>query len=654
MAVTQQHIDPATPMGATLRGGGATFRVWAPRARAVYVLTDAVAASRQPGFRPRDDDRLSPFGDGTWTGFVAGVADGTPYRFWVIGDGGEGPKRDPYARELGTIPPFPDCDCLVRAGDAYPWHDAGWQPPAPADLIIHQFHLGTYFAVDSAGRDERGSRSGRALDLLFRIEYWQDLGFTAIQPLPLQEYPSHFSMGYNGTDYFSLENDYQVEGDAALGRYLAEANRLLALRHQPALDLADLRPGPHQLKVVVDLCHLFGIAVLADVVYNHAGGGFGDQSLYFFDRRPGPSNNESLYFTDQGWAGGLVFAFWNQWVRQFLIDNALFLADEYHLDGFRYDEVSVTDRYGGWSFAQDLAATVRYARPGVVQIAEYWNDQRWRAIVPPPDGLGYDAAWSDDLQHAIRGAVRQASFGASAPVAMGAIAAALPAPSLGQPGRAVQYLENHDLVYRDRPPERMEPRVPSLADGASSRSWYARSRSRVALGLLLTAPGIPLMFMGQEFLEDKHWSDNQSQFPGTLIWWEGLTSDSVMRDFHACARDLIRLRRRLTALRGDRVAAFHVNEADRVIAIHRWLEGAGADVVVVASLNDSTLWGYRVGFPAGGTWREVFNTDFYDGLPNPAVIGNGGEVTASGPGMHGFAQSAELVVPANAVTVFAR
>jgi 1,4-alpha-glucan branching enzyme len=439
-----------------------------------------------------------------------------------------------------------------------------------------------------------------------------------------------------------------------LARYLAEANRLLALRGQPPLILADLRPGPSQLKVAVDLCHLFGIAVLADVVYNHAGGGFGDQSIYFFDRRLGPSPNESLYFTDQEWAGGRIFAFWNHWVRQFLIDNAVFLAREYHLDGFRYDEVSLIERSGGWTFAQDLAATVRYARPGAIQIAEYWNDQRWRAIVPPPDGLGFDAAWNEGLQHAIRRAVRQASYGAAAPVSMGAIAAALTSPALGQADRAVNYIENHDLVYVDRPPDRFEPRMPLLADGGNPRSWYARSRCRVALGLLLTAPGIPLLFMGQEFLEDKNWSDNQSQFPGTLIWWAGLTTDSAMGDFHAYARDLVRLRRRLSALRGDRIAAFHVNDADRVIAFHRWLEGTGNDVVVVASLNDSTLAGYRVGFPAPGPWREVLNSDFYDGLPNPAVAGNGGTVVAGGPGMHSLGQSADVVIPANAVVVFAR
>ena len=85
-------------------------------------------------------------------------------------------------------------------------------------------------------------------------------------------------------------------------------------------------------------------------------------------------NNRSLYFTDQGWAGGLVFAYWKSEVRQFLIDNARFYFDEYHVDGFRFDEVTVIDRNGGWQFLQHLTDTLRFHKPQAIQIAEYWAD----------------------------------------------------------------------------------------------------------------------------------------------------------------------------------------------------------------------------------------------------------------------------------------
>jgi 1,4-alpha-glucan branching enzyme len=636
-------------MGATLLAGGAAFRTWAPRASSVHLVSDELPASRTPGWLPDAKDLLVRQADDTWTGFVPGLHDGSPYRFWVVGEAGGGFKRDPYARELGTSPPFPDCDCLVRAADSYPWHDAGWRPSAFRDLIIYQLHIGTCYAVDAQGADARGRRPGKFLDLLGRIEYWHDLGITAIQPLPVQEYPTQFSLGYNGTDYFSPEADYQVEDEAELARYLAEANRLLVARGQPGLALDQIRSGPNQLKLVVDLCHLHGIAVLFDVVYNHAGGGFDPQSLWFFDRKRFTSNNDSLYFTDQGWAGGLVFAYWNPSVRQYLIDNAAFLLDEYHGDGLRFDEVSVIHDHGGWFFAQDLTGTLRFRKPEAVQIAEYWNPERRLAVTPAPDGMGFDAALSDRLREAVRAAVGQASFGAAVPVAMEAIASALAAPT-GFPAawQAVHCVENHDIVKTDR-----LPRIPRLADGADPRSWYARSRSRVATGLLLTAPGIPHLFMGQELLEDKGWSDDPNA-PGTLVWWDGLRRDRAMADFLAFTRDLIRLRRRLPALRSDQANPFHVHDGNRVLAVHRWVDGAGEDVVVVASLSDTTAWDYQLGFPLPGRWREALNSDLYDHLPNPMVAGNGGAVTVDGSPRDGFGQSAHVVIPGNAILVFTR
>ena len=106
-----------------------------------------------------------------------------------------------------------------------------------------------------------------------------------------------------------------------------------------------------------------GIAVIADVVFNHAGGGFDDQCLYFLDRQAGPDNDRSLYFTRDGHAGGLVFAYWKQEVRQFLIDNGKMLLGEFHLDGLRYDQVTVMDEHGGWFFCQDLTNTLRFVKP---------------------------------------------------------------------------------------------------------------------------------------------------------------------------------------------------------------------------------------------------------------------------------------------------
>ena len=101
----------------------------------------------------------------------------------------------------------------------------------------------------------------------------------------------------------------------------------------------------------------------------------------------------SLYFTDQGWAGGQVFAYWNNDVKQYLIDNAKFFYEEYRIDGLRFDEVSVLDRFGGWATCQDLTATLRAEKPEAVQIAEYWPVNSWVVKERSGGGAGF-ARWS--------------------------------------------------------------------------------------------------------------------------------------------------------------------------------------------------------------------------------------------------------------------
>ncbi len=647
--LSMDNISHQTPMGGSVLPGriGATFRVWAPAAREVQVVW---GFTKQPdgSWNHGRAGRLNGIGNGQWAGFVPGLKQGDRYLFSVLGPAGgtEGPKRDPFARDLTEEPMWPDCQCLLYDPASFPWHDAGWKPPFFHELVIYQLHIGTWLIP--AGRS-----SGTFLDVIERLPYLKALGINAVQFLPIVEFPTMFSMGYNGVDYFSPETDYGIpRHDQDLPRYLERINLLL---HQVDPTLCpygqeDITGTANQFRMMVDMCHVFGLAVILDVVYNHAGGDFGDRCLYFFDRRPYGNNNDSLYFTDRGWAGGLVFAYWNNQVKQFLIDNATFYLLECHCDGFRYDEVSVIHHEGGehgWFFCQYVTDTCRYLKPEAIHIAEHWPVEQ--AVVSPTHlgGAGFDALQTDGLREAVRNAVGQASTGGGAFVGMDRIARELASPLLADSWRAVQCVENHDLVYKDR-----APRIPRLADGSNARSWYARSRSRVAMGLTLTAVGIPHLFMGQEILEDKPWHDE----PGSLyqIWWEGLESDPTMRDFLRCTRELLAVRRQLTALQGTDVNVFHVHNANRILAFHRWIHGKGQDVVVVASLNDSTFWAYELGFPVFGYWREVFNSDVYDGWMNPKVAGNGGGLQAEGQPMHGLPTSSRVVIPANSILIFAK
>lgn len=637
-------------MGATLVADGATFRVWAPGANHVHVALHGVG-----GYQPSPDDELvKDVVTGHWTGFFPGVVDGTKYRFFVEGPGGSGLKRDPWARELEPYD-HEDCDCIVRERHDYPWHDQGYRPPAFSDLIVYQLHIGRFFAQDGQGRDRRPNRVAKFVDALDRIEYLADLGVNAVQPLPAVEFQGEWSLGYNGTDIFSAEMDYCVFADELVPA-LDRVNRLLVKKQRSPLDLEDLRGQVNQLKAFVDICHLHGIAVIMDVVYNHAGGGLGPQSIDYFDFPERRDRTSSIYFSEGEWAGGKVFDFGKHQVRSFLIENAKMFLDEYHVDGLRFDEVSVIDRFGGWFFCQDLTSTLRYTKPSAALIAEYWGDQRWRGVWGPPDGMGFDMGYADALRDSVRMVLADAARGAKAQVDLDTLRSGLERPwGVGSAWQAYNCIENHDFVL-DADGDHRKPRIAKLADPSNPRSWYARSRARVAAGLLLTAPGVPMLFMGQEFLEDKLWSDNPHD-TDTLIWWEGLAgSDSHMRDFHRFTRDLIWLRRRYPALTSEPITVYEPDRDNRVLAYHRWVPGEGADVVVVISLKESTFYNYTyaLGFPQSGHWHEILNSDAYDHFVNPWAQGNPGGISADGPPMHGLPHSARLTLPANSILVFAR
>jgi len=650
--LSQAGIDENTPLGATLRPDGATFKVWAPLAKAVYLngVFGGAAFESQSEARLLVKDAF-----GFWTGFQAGARDGDRYRYWVEGMGSANYKRDPTARELDPAS-FPAAYAILRAASTYPWHDAGFVTPDYSAMVVYQAHIGT-FATRSP------ERSSNLLEAACLAPYLARLGVNVLQPLPVDEQENHPSMGYGGADLFSPDFPYVASAEE-VERLTPEIDAILVAKGFDPLPPGALKSAHNQVKALVDLCHIHGIAVVFDVVYNHAGGfavdnGGDEHCLYYFDGAPNVgNNNDSLYFTDKDrGTGGLAFAMWKTPVRRFLQENARWYAEQLHADGLRYDEISIllsTNQADGWAFCRELTSDLRSRRPRFLQNAEFWPGEFSDApdsvlpIVAPATegGAGFDVVQHDLLRSKIRDAIHAASYTGHGPLPMSSVAAALTPPGFDHAWRAVTCVENHDLVYVGR-----QQRIAALADAANPRSWYARSRARVAAGLLLTAPGIPQIFMGQEFLEHKPW--NCAPRDDNLLGWAGYEgADKAMADHWRCTADLIALRRQFEALRGDRVNAYYVNDDERALAFHRWVEGVGGDVVVIVSLAEFTRYDYRIGMPVPGLWREVFNSDVYDNLPNPWVAGNAGAVVADGEALHGLPASAAFVLPANSVLVF--
>ena len=433
--------------------------------------------------------------------------------------------------------------------------------------------------------------------------------------------------------------DYQV-GDAELDRYLVLANRLLTQKGKSPLTREMLAIGINQLKALVDICHHYGIAVILDVVYNHASGDVKGQpeSIYFFDRAAGTNPNDSLYFTDQDHTGP-VFAFWNQDVRQFLIDNAKFFIDEYHVDGFRYDQVTVIDKQNagnGWLFCQHLNSTLDAqdrppsTSPSTGVRSRPWCARRAKgALVSMPTGTTVCAtrsAASSARPRADRARRGLAAGGEPASrtwlprcVARGAVRGeprrGVPRPRAAHSVTRGRRREHSDLV-REEPLARRDRTRSSPLPGFRCSSW-ARSSMRTSAGLT-TRRTIRVRFS----------------------YWDGLRHDKTMIDFHRFTRELMWLRRKHPALRGEGIRTISMENGPRVLVFQRWVEGVGRDVVVVASLNEYTLYGYQIPMPAPGQWFEVFNSDVYENWVNPAASGNGGSIQANGPGLNGLPSSA--------------
>lgn len=541
-------------MGTILYPGGAAFRVWAPFASAVFAAGafNQWSASANP---------FASEGNGYWSVEVPGAKIGDEYQF-VIRNGTQPLiwHKNPYASEVVNS----SGNAIIHDPN-FDWTGDQFQMPAWNELVIYEMHVGTFSDSSSTG-------PGTFDDILPKLPYLADLGVNAIELMPVLEFPMDFSWGYNPADPFAVE--------ASLG-------------------------GPQGLMRFVKAAHVNGLAVIMDVVYNHFGPG--DLDLWRFDGWFDADHNGGIYFYDNTRAhtdwGDTRPDYGRPEVRQYIRDNALFWLDKYRVDGLRLDSVSNIRTAGGnnlpdgWSLLQWINDEIRSRQPWKITIAEDLQNDEWITKGTGEGGAGFGSQWDAGFVHPVRQAIETPD---DADRDMLAVRDALYHRYNGDGFHRVIFTESHDEVANghERVPEEIWP--------GNAGSWFSRKRSTLGAALVFTAPGIPMIFQGQEFLEDKYFRDT-----GPLDWFKLHTYSGIFGLY----RDLIRLRRnwfdRTRGLRGQNLNVHHVNNADKLIAYHRWDRGGpGDDVVIVANFANRSYDSYALGFPRAGRWRVRFNSDW--------------------------------------------
>jgi 1,4-alpha-glucan branching enzyme len=445
------------------------------------------------------------------------------------------------------------------------WQGDHFQMPAWNELVIYEMHVGTF-------NDTAKQGPGTFDNIIPRLDYLADLGINAIEIMPVSEFPMSYSWGYNPAQPFSVES--------ALG-------------------------GPQGLHRFVKAAHRHGIAIIMDVVYNHFGPG--DLDLWRFDGWFDDNHNGGIYFYDNVRAhtdwGDTRPDYGRAEVRQYIRDNALFWLNKYRIDGLRFDSVvniravNGVDLPDGWSLMQWISNEIRATQPWKITIAEDLQNNEWITKDTGAGGAGFGSQWDAGFVHPIREAIITPN---DPDRDMFAVRDALYHRSNDNATQRVIYTESHDEVANGH------ERVPEEIWQGNAGSWFSRKRSTLGAALVFTAPGIPMIFQGQEFLEDKYFRDN-----APLDWSKLKTYAGI----HTLYRDLIRLRRdwfnRTRGLRGQNLNVHHVNNVDKLIGFHRWdAGGPGDDVVVFANFANRRYDNYSVGFPRGGLWRVRFNSDW--------------------------------------------
>jgi 1,4-alpha-glucan branching enzyme len=576
---------------------GTSFAVWAPNARDVRVVADF------NGWNGHDHEMKNLGPSGVWELFVPEVGDGARYKFEIHGaDGSWTLRADPLAFQA-EVPP---ATASVVFTSRYEWGDAEWMAARARTTTAHDRPMSVYEVHLGSWRRGRSYR-----DLAEELTaYVLDTGFTHVELLPVAEHPYGGSWGYQVTSYF-----------APTARF----------------------GSPDDFRYLVDRLHQAGIGVIVDWVPGHfpkdewALARFDGSSLYeHADPRRGEQPDWGTY----------VFNFGRHEVRNFLVANAIYWLEEFHVDGLRVDAVAsmlyldysrpeghwVPNLYGGRenleaiSFLQEVNATAYRRVPGIVTIAE--ESTAWPGVTKPTHlgGLGFGLKWnmgwmSDSLGYMSHDPIhRQYHHHQMTFSLMYAFSENYVLPL------------SHDEVVHGKG---------SLLRKMPGDRWQQLANLRAYLALMWAHPGKQLLFMGGEFGQESEWGESRE-----LDWW--LLDHSDHAGNRRLVADLNRVYLANPALWSqDAVPSgfewIDANDAaGNVFSFLRW-GSDGSVIACVANFSALPHEGYRLGLPAAGRWSEVVNTDAVD--YGGSGVGNLGEVETQEVSWHGRPASVNLRLP---------
>lgn len=595
-----RHETLWTALGAHVRdlGGvvGTAFAVWAPHARAVRVVGDfngwdgTLHAMRNMG------------SSGVWELFVPGLGEGAIYKYDILAQDGRWVRKiDPLAQQAETPPATASRITVSR----HEWADGEWMQhraatdPHAGPMSVYELHLGSW-------RPGLGYRE--AADEL--IDYVGALGYTHVEFLPLAEHPFGGSWGYQVTGYYAPTSRFG---------------------------------SPDDLKYLIDRLHQAGIGVILDWVPGHFPKD--DWALARFDGQPLYEHADPRRGEHKDW-GTYIFDYGNSQVRNFLVANALYWLEEFHVDGLRVDAVAsmlyldYSRNAGEWEpnihggrenleaigFLQEVTATAYKRNPGTVMIAE--ESTSYTGVTAPTSsgGLGFGLKWNmgwmhDSLQYIHEDPMYRSYHHSELTFSF-----------------VYAWSENfllpisHDEVVHGKG---------SLLNKMPGDHWQQLANVRAFLAFMWAHPGKQLLFMGQEFGQLSEWSEERG-----LDWWMlDQPAHQGLWNLVAQLNAVYRAHPQLWA-RDNEPAGFEwLDGSDaqgNVIAFLR-KDHDGDPIAVLFNFSGNPHSDYRVGLPFAGEWEELLNTDAesYGG----SGVGNLGSVTAVDEPWMGRPASAVLTLP---------